>query len=147
MLQTVAKGCQMLRERTNPDLLALIEKAKQAKQDMLGDAIRRGLDGVEEARKLGVSWGEIARSLGFEGKADVARAIYSRERRRRAKKGEKEVMPEKKKEAMPDAKAKTQKESTIFRSEDKAKGGRIGPPKPIGRGRLDLGENTPDDEL
>ncbi len=137
----------MLRERTNPDLLALIEKAKQAKQDMLGDAIRRGLDGVEEARKLGVSWGEIARSLGFEGKADVARAIYSRERRRRAKKGEKEVMPEKKKEAMPDAKAKTQKESTIFRSEDKAKGGRIGPPKPIGRGRLDLGENTPDDEL
>ena len=137
----------MLRERTNPDLLALIEKAKQAKQDMLGDAIRRGLDGVEEARKLGVSWGEIARALGFEGKANVARAIYSRERRHRAKKREKEVVPEKKKEAMPDAKAKTQKESTIFRSEDKAKGGRIGPPKPIGRGRLDLGENTPDDEL
>ncbi len=137
----------MFRESTNPDLLALIEKAKQAKQDMLGEAIRRGFEGVEEARKLGVSWGEIARALGFEGKANVARAIYSRERRRRAKKREKEVVPEKKKEAMPDGKAKTQKESTLFRSEDKGKGGRIGPPKPIGRGRLDLGENIPDDEL
>ena len=136
----------MFRDSVNPDLLSLIEKAKQAKQEILGDAIRRGFEGIEEARKLGVSWGEIARALGFEGKANVARAIYSRERRRRAKK-EKEVVPEKKKEAMPDAKAKTQKESTIFRSEDKAKGGRIGPPKPIGRGRLDLGENTPDDEL
>ena len=136
----------MLRESTSPDLLALIEKAKQAQQDKLGGAIRRGFAGVEEARKLGVSWGEIARALGFEGKAKVARAIYSRERRRRAKKREEEVVPEKKKEAMPDAKAKTQK-SPLFRSEDKAKGGRIGPPKPIGRGRLDLGENTPDDEL
>ena len=136
----------MFRGSTNPDLLALIEKAKQAKQEILGDAIRRGFESVEEARKLGVSWGEIARALGFEGKANVARAIYSRERRR-AKKREKEVVPEKKKEAMPDAKAKTQKESTLFRSEDKAKGGRIGPPKPIGRGRLDLGDNTPDDEL
>ena len=136
----------MFRESTNPDLLALIEKAKQAKQDMLGDAIRRGFEGVEEARKLGVSWGEIARALGFEGKANVARAIYSRERRRRAKK-EKEVVPEKKKEAMPDSKAKIQKESVAFSSEDKAKGSRIGPPKPIGRGRLDLGEDIPDDEL
>ena len=42
---------------------------------------------------------------------------------------------------------KPKKESTLFRSEDKGKGGRIGPPKPIGRGRLDLGENIPDDEL
>ena len=136
----------MFRDSVNPDLLSLIEKAKQAKQEILGDAIRRGFEGIEEARKLGVSWGEIARALGFEGKANVARAIYSRERRRRAKK-EKEVVPEKKKEAMPDGKAKTQKESTLFRSEDKGKGGRIGPPKPIGRGRLDLGENIPDDEL
>lgn len=128
----------MFRESTNPDLLALIEKAKQAKQDMLGDAIRRGFEGVEEARKLGVSWGEIARALGFEGKANVARAIYSRERRRRAKK---------EKEVMPDSKAKIQKESVAFSSEDKAKGSRIGPPKPIGRGRLDLGEDIPDDEL
>lgn len=136
----------MFRDSVNPDLLSLIEKAKQAKQEILGDAIRRGFEGIEEARKLGVSWGEIARALGFEGKANVARAIYSRERRRRAKK-EKEVVPEKKKEAMSDAKAKTQKQSTPFRPEDKGKGGRIGPPKPIGRGRLDLGENTPDDEL
>ena len=105
---------------------------------MLGDAIRRGFEGVEEARKLGVSWGEIARALGFEGKANVARAIYSRERRRRAKK---------EKEVMPDSKAKIQKESVAFSSEDKAKGSRIGPPKPIGRGRLDLGEDIPDDEL
>jgi len=136
----------MFRDSVNPDLLSLIEKAKQAKQEILGDAIRRGFEGVEEARKLGVSWGEIARALGFEGKANVARAIYSRERRWRAKK-EKEVMPEKKKEIMPDAKANTQKESTPFRPEDKGKGGRIGPPKPIGRGRLDLGCDAEDDEL
>ena len=129
----------------NPDLLSLIEKAKQAKQEILGDAIRRGFDGVEEARKLGIPWGDIAKALGFEGKANLARAIYSRERRRRAKK--KEVMPEKREDVMPDAKAKTQKESAPFRAEDKGKNGRIGPPRPIGRGRLDLGENIPDDEL
>jgi len=146
LLQTVTKGFEMLRESTNPDLLSLIDKAKQAKQEMLGEAIRRGFESIEEARKLSVSWREIARALGFEGKASVARAIYSRERRRRAKK-EKDVVPEKKKEVVPDAKANIQKESVAFSSEDKAKGGRIGPPKPIGRGRLDLGENTPDDEL
>ena len=137
----------MFRDSVNPDLLSLIEKAKQAKQEILGNAIRRGFDGVEEARKLGVSWGEIARALGFEGKANVARAIYSRERRHRAKKREKEVVQEKREEVMPESKAKTQKESAPFRAEDKGKNGRIGPPKPIGRGRLDLGENIPDDEL
>ena len=135
----------MFRDSVNPDLLSLIEKAKQAKQEILGDAIRRGFDGVEEARKLGIPWGDIAKALGFEGKANLARAIYSRERRRRAKK--KEVMPEKREDVMPDAKAKTQKESAPFRAEDKGKNGRIGPPRPIGRGRLDRGENIPDDEL
>jgi len=103
---------------------------------------------IEQARGLRVGWKEIGESLEFGSeKIPRLRKAYSLERRRRAKKREKEVMPEKKKEAMPDAKGVTQKESTLFRSEDKPKGGRIGPPKPIGRGRLDLGEDTPDDEL
>ena len=129
-----------------PKLISLLEEGQRIQPDILGSAIRVEFENILKARELKITWNEIAESLGFPGKGKLASASYSREKRRRAKK-EKEVVPEKKKEAMPDAKAKTQKESTIFRSEDKAKGGRIGPPKPIGRGRFELGKDIPDDEL
>ena len=117
----------------------LIEKKKKAFDDMsIALRIRRDFAAVEEAREIGASWSEISEALGHKGKAGRIRQAYFYEKRRREKR---------EKEAMSDAKAKTQKESTLFRSENKPKGGRIGPPKPIGRGRLDLGENTPDDEL
>ncbi len=138
-------GWELLPESRFPKLISLLDKGQRVQPDILGAAIRVEFENIAKARQLGISWNEIAEALGFPGKGKLASASYSRERRQAKK--EKEVVPEKKKEAMPDAKAKTQKESTIFRSEDKAKGGRIGPPKPIGRGRLDLGENTPDDEL
>ena len=135
----------MNRHRGENRLVSLVEKAKTECQS-IAQAVRNDFETIGEAREACLTWNEIADGLGFVGKWREVQVAYSREKRRRAKK-EKEVVPEKKKEAMPNAKAKTQKESTIFRSEDKAKGGRIGPPKPIGRGRFELGKDIPDDEL
>ena len=136
----------MTREDSVKRLVSLVEKARVASQSV-SRIVFLHFELIEQARGLRVGWKEIGESLEFGlEKIPRLRKAYSLERRRRAKK-EKEVGPEKKKEAMPDAKAKTQKESTIFRPEDKAKGGRIGPPKPIGRGRFELGKDIPDDEL
>ena len=134
----------MTQERGVNRLVSLVEKAKSECHSIAG-AVRHDLKTIGDAREAGITWAEISEALGFPDKWREIQRAYSRERRRAKK--EKEVVPEKKKEAMPDAKAKIQKESVAFSSEDKAKGGRIGPPKPIGRGRLDLGDNTPDDEL
>lgn len=130
----------------NNSLIALIEKKKKALENMsVATRIRRDFEIVTQAREV-ASWVEISEALGFKGKAGRIRQAYFYEKRRRAKK-EKEVVPEKKKEILTDAKAKTQKESTPFRPEDKGKGGRIGPPKPIGRGRFEIGQDTPNDKL
>ena len=137
----------MTREDSVKRLVSLVEKARGASQSV-SRIVFLHFELIEQARGLRVGWKEIGESLEFGlEKIPRLRKAYSLERRRRTKKREKEVVPEKKKDAVPDAKAKTQKESTLFRSEDKPKGGRIGSPKPIGRGRLDLGEDTPDDEL
>ena len=128
----------------NP-LMSLIDNARNDHRSITKE-VRRNLDLISEARGESVPWSKIAEALGFPGKLRQVQAAFSKSNKKRAKR-EKEVGPEKKKEAMPDAKAKTQKESTIFRPEDKAKGGRIGPPKPIGRGRFELGKDIPDDEL
>ena len=115
------------------------------------------MEDVERARGLGWGWKEISKELGVESPQAIRKAYVRIKKRidsgklkvpgRDQQYSRKEVVPEKKKEAMPDAKAKTQKESMVFRSEDKATGGRIGPPKPIGRGRFELGKDIPDDEL
>lgn len=136
----------MNRIRGENRLVSLVEKAKSECQS-IALAVRNDLKTIEEARKSGLTWSEISEGLGFPGKLREVQRAYSREKNRLGAKKEKVVVPEKKKEAMPDAKAKTQKESMVFRSEDKAKGGRIGPPKPIGRGRFELGKDIPDDEL
>ena len=133
-------------EEENP-LISLLNKNKKAFDGgSLMRVIRRDFELVKEVREKGIGWKEIVEALCFPGMEARARYSFFYEKRRRAKK-EKEVVPEKKKEAMPDAKVKTQKESTLFRSEDKPKDGRIGPPKPIGRGRFELGKDIPDDEL
>ena len=128
----------MTREDSVKRLVSLVEKARGASQSV-SRIVFLHFELIEQARGLRVGWKEIGESLEFGlEKIPRLRKAYSLERRRRAKK---------EKEVVPDAKAKTQKESTIFRSEDKAKGGRIGPPKPIGRGRFELGKDIPDDEL
>lgn len=127
-------------------LISLIDKKKNTFHGGISEIVRREFDLISQAREAGASWTEIVDALDFSGKEAGFALAFWRERRRREKR-EKEVMPEKREDVMPDAKAKTQKESAPFRAEDKGKNGRIGPPRPIGRGRLDLGENIPDDEL
>jgi hypothetical protein len=77
----------MFPECANPGLISLVDRAKHAKPDILGAAIRKNWELVEEARRLRIPWGEIAEALGFQGKGPLARASYSRERRRLEKKG------------------------------------------------------------
>ena len=130
-------------------LISLVYKAKVAPlvTDSIYRVVAREFEVISEARANRIPWNEITKACGFPAeKENRLRDAFTKERRRQAKK-EKEVMPEKKKEIMPDAMANIRKESTPFRPEDKGKGGRIGPPKPIGRGRLDLGCDAEDDEL
>ena len=140
-------------------LILLINKVKIASvSNGVYRLVRIEFEAIRTAREALVPWRDIAETCGIPGREARLRDAFMRERRRRGKKGlnpetRKEgtttIAPPAKKEqeVVPDAKAKIQKESVAFSSEDKAKGGKIGPPKPIGRGRLDLGENTPDDEL
>ncbi len=131
----------------------------------LGSKPRRGVPGVilahfseiTEARELGWTWRDIAGAMGRSGEEKAMSTAFSRIKKRidsgklkvpgKDQQYSRKEEKKEEKEAMPDATAKTQKESTVFRSEDKPKGGRIGPPKPIGRGRFELGKDIPDDEL
>jgi hypothetical protein len=100
-------------------LIPLLKNKKTAFEDgSIMRLLRRDFDIVCQARSEGLSWAEIARAFGFEGKAAQARYAFFYEKKRREKKGIK--APEKNgKEVMPAAPAKTQKEPTVFRSEDK----------------------------
>lgn len=125
-------------EEENPLISLLNENKKAFEGGSLMRVIRRDFELVKEVREKGIGWKKIVEALDFPGMEGRARYSFFYEKRRRAKK---------EKEVVPDAKAKTQKESTLFKSEDKAKGGRVGPPKPVGRGRLDLGEDSPLEEI
>ena len=125
-------------EEENPLISLLNENKKAFEGGSLMRVIRRDFELVKEVREKGIGWKKIVEALDFPGMEARARYSFFYEKRRRAKK---------EKEVVPDAKGKTQKESTLFRSEDKAKGGRVGPPKPVGRGRLDLGEDSPLEEI
>ncbi len=134
-------------EPPEKSLNTLIENVKNDHKSVTKE-VRRNLNLVDEARQERIPWSKIADALGFPGKfREVEKAYRKEKQNQKTEKKIEEVMAEKKKEIMPDAKAKIQKESVAFSSEEKAKSGRIGSPKPIGRGRLDLGEDTPDDEL
>lgn len=132
----------MFPECANPGLISLVDRAKHAKPDILGAAIRKNWELVEEARRLRIPWGEIADALGFQGKGPLARASYSRERRRRA--GAKLA------QKTEDQKTENGKQNEVrppSTAMAKPNPGRVGTPRPIGRGRLDLGADTQDDEL
>lgn len=69
-------------------LISLIEKKKEAFEGgSLMRVIRRDFAMVEEARKSGATWAEIAEAYAHSGKAAQARYAFFYERRRREKKG------------------------------------------------------------
>jgi len=111
--------------------------------------VRIEFEAIRTAREALVPWRDIAETCGIPGREARLRDAFMRERRRRGKKG---LNPETRKEGTATIAPPAKKEQEVVpdvntKTGDKAKGGRIGPPKPIGRGRLDLGENTPDDEI
>ena len=133
-------------EEENP-LISLLEKTKKAFEGVsLMRIIRRDFDLVRELREKGVAWREIVEVLNFPGMEARARYAFFYEKRRRAKKG-KEGDAEKKTKSMPESKILNRRESPSFMSQEKERGGRTGPPRAIGGGRLDLGGNIPDEEL
>lgn len=77
----------MLPESRFPKLISLLDKGQRVQPDILGAAIRIEFENIDKARQLRISWDEIAEALGFPGKGKLASASYSRERRRREKKG------------------------------------------------------------
>ena len=85
----------MNRLRGENRLVSLVEKAKSECQ-RIALAVRHDFKTIEDARGLGLTWKDIADGLGFIGKWREVQVAFSREKVRREKKGEKEVMPEKK---------------------------------------------------
>ena len=131
----------MAQTRGENRLISLIHKAKSACQSIAG-AVRSDLKNIEEARLAGMKWAEIADGLGFTGKDFEVRRAYSREIARQEKKGDVKPSPR------PTVqKTENGKQNEVIPAGTKRNGGRIGTATPIGRGRLDLGEDTPDNEL
>lgn len=130
----------------NP-LISLLDKTKKAFEGVsLMRLIRRDFELVQELREKGISWREIVEVLNFPGMEARARYAFFYEKRRRAKKRE-EGGAEKKTKYMSEFQEVNQRKSTPFMNQDKGRGGWTGPPKAIGRGRLDLGGSPPDEEL
>ena len=120
----------------NP-LISLLDKSKKAFEGVtLMRLIRRDFELVTELRETGVGWKEIVEALNFPGMEARARYAFFYEKRHRDKK---------KKEGGSGKKTNHPTLSSFMRQGKENV--RIGPPKPIGRGRLDLGENSPDEEL
>ncbi len=123
-------------------LILLVEKEKSASAgESVYRLVRIEYEAIRKARESLLRWKEIADTCGFPGKEAQMRNAFRLERRRREKKkGEVKTVPAQKIEN------EKQKNEAIA-APTKTNGGRIGPPKPIGRGRLDLGCDAEDDEL
>ncbi len=116
----------------NP-LISLLNKSKREFEGLtLMRLIRRDFDLVTELRETGVGWKDIVEALNFQGMEARARYAYFYEKRRRAKKEKEE--------------GSGKKTNVPFMRQTK-ENARLGPPRPIGRGRLDLGQSSPDEEL
>ncbi|MEC4683070.1 MAG: hypothetical protein VST70_05260 [Nitrospirota bacterium] len=122
-------------------LISLIDKKKRIFHGGISEIVKKEFLLISQARECGATWAEIVETLGFSGKEDGFTLAYWRERRRREKKGEVKTAPVQKIEN------EKQKNEAIPAAPTKTNGGRIGPPKPIGWGRLDLGCDSEDDEL
>lgn len=147
-LEIVERGWEMLESGRFPKLISLIEAGQRIQQGVIGSAIRAEFENVKKARELGYSWDSIAESLGFPGRGKLASANFSRELRRRAKKG---VVPEKNgKGVMPASKPilnpekteplKKENRSTVSTRE-------AGITTSLGRGKFQINRETPEDKL
>jgi len=70
-------------------LITLVDKAKSAPlpADSIYRMVSREFEAIAEARQNRVAWHEIADACGFSGKENRLRDAFSKERRRREKKG------------------------------------------------------------
>ncbi len=90
-------------------LMSLIDNARNDHRSITKE-VRKNLSLISEARAESVPWSKIAEALGFPGKLRQVQGAFSKWSKYRTKEKEKEGIPEKKKEVMPVATAKTQKE-------------------------------------
>lgn len=116
-------------------LISLIDNKKTIFHGGISEIVRKEFELIEQARENQASWSEIVATLGFDGKEDSFTLAFWREKKRRAKKT---IAPDKKgKSVIPDVKPGIRPDPAV----------RVGLPRPIGRGRLDLGEDTPPGEI
>lgn len=155
-MRSKANFCERMRKSMNglPEktLISLIDKAKNDHKSVTKE-VRRNLKLIEEARREGIYWVQIAEALGFPGKFREVQAAWAKEKKMCKENlqfpGIRKTETENKKEPQPKT-VKTENEkqkNEAIAAPTKTNGGRIGPPKPIGRGRLDLGCDAEDDEL
>ena len=65
-------------------LISLIDKAKNDHKSVTKE-VRRNLKLIEEARREGIYWIQIAEALGFPGKLKEVQAAFSKEKRKMGK--------------------------------------------------------------
>ena len=121
-------------------LISLVDNKKSASvEDSVYRLVKREFESIKFARDSFVAWREIAETCGFPGKESQMRNAFRLEQLRREKKEKvKAVVPDKKgKGVLPDVKPGIRPDPAV----------RVGLPRPIGRGRLDLGEDTPPGEI
>ncbi|MHB1756812.1 MAG: hypothetical protein ACYCT9_04780 [Leptospirillum sp.] len=143
-----AGGGNQRRDDFGRVLISLIEKKKSAPliDNSVYSIVSENFEAISEARKY-TNWSEIVRECGFEGLESRFRDAYSKERKRRAKK-EKEVVPEKKKEVTQDQKHQGKRiVPPVSKAVTRASGQQIGQVTLTGKGRFQVNEETPLDEL
>ena len=129
-------------------LIPLLKNKKTAFEDgSIMRLLRRDFDIVCKARNEGVSWAEIARAFGFEGKAAQARYAFFYERKRKEKKGIK--APEKTEKEVTDDQKNREKRIVppVSKPVTRAPGQQIGQVTLTGKGQFLVNEETPLDEL
>ncbi|MHB1765837.1 MAG: hypothetical protein ACYCS1_10000 [Gammaproteobacteria bacterium] len=80
-------GSEKVRDVSGIGLISLIDNIKSAPTG-LTKTIRRNFDLIAEAREIGASWGDIIKALDRDWSEKLVRTAYSKERRRREKKGD-----------------------------------------------------------
>ena len=137
----------MLESGRFPKLISLIEAGQRIQHGVVGSVIRAEFANVEKARELGYSWDSIAESLGFPGKGKLASANFSRERRRRQKKGEGRspaTVESRKSPVLPVETQKKENRETVFSPVPTREAGIT---TPLGRGKFQINRETPEDKL
>ena len=140
----ISTGKILKSDEVKSGLISLIDKKKNIFHGGISEIVKKEFELISQARENGASWTEIVETLDFSGKESGFALAHWRERRRREKKGGiKPAATQVQKTENQKIENEKQKKEAI----PVAPGGRIGPPKPIGRGRLDLGCDVADAEL